>query len=58
MLKAQGGAADLSVFVDKKKTAGWRDSEKVHMVVEMGEATMKGETTDGWLRAVSAEIVP
>jgi hypothetical protein len=58
MLKAQGGAQDLSVFVDKKKTAGWRDGEKVHMVVEMGEATMKGETTDGWLRVVSAEIVP
>lgn len=58
MLKAQGGDQDLSVFVDKKKTADWRDGEKVHMVVEMGEATINGETTDGWLRAVSAEIVP
>jgi hypothetical protein len=57
MLKAQGGAQDLSVFVDKSKTAGWRDGRKVQMIVEMGEATINGETTDGWLRAVSAEIL-
>jgi hypothetical protein len=58
MLKAQGGAQDLSVFVDKSKTAGWRDGKKVHMIVEMGEATINGETTDGWVRAVSADILP
>lgn len=58
MLKAQGGAQDLSVFVDKTKTAGWRDGRKVQMIVEMGEATINGETTAGWLRAVSAETLP
>jgi hypothetical protein len=58
MLKAQGGAQDLSVFVDKSKTVGWRDGRRVQMIVEMGEATINGETTDGWLRAVSAETLP
>ncbi|MFF1832348.1 hypothetical protein [Paenarthrobacter sp. NPDC058040] len=57
-LKAKGGANDLMIFIDKKATTSWRDGQKVHMVVEMGEATIKGETTDGWLRAVTAEIVP
>ncbi|KIA74377.1 hypothetical protein ANMWB30_09500 [Arthrobacter sp. MWB30] len=57
-LKAKGGTNDIMVFIDQKATTGWRDGQKVHMVVEMGLATMKGETTDGWLRAVSAEIVP
>lgn len=58
LLKAHGGADDLSVFVDKPETAGWRDGTKVQMIVEMGEATIKGETTDGWLRAVSVETIP
>lgn len=57
-LKAMDGANDIMVFIDQKATAGWRDGQKVHMVVEMGLATMKGETTDGWLRAITAEIVP
>ncbi|BCW36017.1 hypothetical protein StoSoilA2_20730 [Arthrobacter sp. StoSoilA2] len=46
------------VFIDEKATTSWRNGQKVHLVVEMGEATVKGEATDGWLRAVSAEIVP
>lgn len=57
LLKAHGGADDLSVFVDKSKTAGWRDGTKVQMIVEMGEATINGETTDGWVRAVSVETI-
>ncbi|WP_459384544.1 hypothetical protein [Arthrobacter humicola] len=57
-LTAKGGADDLMVFIDEKATTSWRDGQKVRMVVEMGEATIKGETTDGWLRAISAEIVP
>jgi hypothetical protein len=35
-----------------------RDGTRVQMVVEMGEATINGETTDGWLRAVAVETVP
>lgn len=58
MLKAQGGAQDLSVFVDESDAAGWQDGTKVRMIVEMGEATINGETTDGWLRALSAETIP
>jgi hypothetical protein len=58
MLKAQGGAQDLSVFVDESEAAGWRDGTKVQMIVEMGEATINGETTDGWLRALSVETIP
>lgn len=58
MLKAQGGAQDLLVFVDESDAAGWRDATKVQMVVESGEATINGETTDGWLRAVSVETIP
>ena len=57
MLKAQGGAQDLTVFVDESDAAGWRDGTRVQMVVEMGEATIKGETTDGWLRAVSVDTI-
>ena len=57
MLKAQGEPR-TSVFVDKSKAAGWGDGTKVQMIVEMGEATIKGETTDGWLRAVSVETIP
>ncbi|MHA7223102.1 hypothetical protein ACX80S_12370 [Arthrobacter sp. RHLT1-20] len=58
LLKAQGGDQDLSVFIDKSKAAGWRNGTKVQMIVEMGEATINGETTDGWLRAVSVETIP
>jgi hypothetical protein len=58
MLKAQGGAQDLPVFVDKSDAAGWQDGTKVQMIVEMGEATINGETTDGWLRALSAKTIP
>ena len=58
MLKAQGGAQDLSVFVDESDAAGWRDGTKVEMVVESGEATINGETTEGWLRAVSVDTIP
>lgn len=58
MLKAQGGAQDLSFFVDKSKATGWKDGTIVQLIVEMGEATINGETTDGWLRALSAETLP
>ncbi|MCY7403411.1 MAG: hypothetical protein LH475_02040 [Cryobacterium sp.] len=50
MLKAQGGAQDLSVFVDESDAAGWQDRTKVEMIVEMVGATINGETTNGWLR--------
>ncbi len=58
MLKAKGGVQDLSVFVDESETAGWQDGTKVQMVVEIGEATISGETTNGWLRALSVETIP
>lgn len=46
------------MFVDKSDAARWQDGTKVQMIVEMGEATFNGETTDGWLRALSVETIP
>jgi hypothetical protein len=57
MLKAKGGADDLSVFVDQSDAAGWQDGTEVEMVVKMVEATIDGDTTDGWLEAESAKTV-
>lgn len=57
-LKAKGGADDLMVFVDESDAAGWHDGTRVEMVVESVEATINGETTDGWLRARSVKTVP
>ena len=54
MLKAQGGAQDLTVFVEESDAAQWQDGTRVEMVVEMVEVTIDGETTDGWLRAKSS----
>lgn len=58
LLKAHGGADDLSVFVDRSDAARWQDGTQVQMIVEMGEATINGETTAGWLRALSVETIP
>lgn len=57
-MKAKGGADDLFVFVDEADAAGWRDGTKVEMVVEVVEATIDGETTDGWLKARAVETIP
>ncbi|MHA7209539.1 hypothetical protein [Arthrobacter sp. MDT1-65] len=57
-VKAQGGAQDLPVFVDESDAAGWRDGTKVQMVVQAVEATINGETTEGWLEAVSVNTIP
>lgn len=57
LLKAHGGEQDLSVFVDESEAAGWQDGTEIQMVVEMGEMTIDGETTDGWLRALSADEI-
>jgi len=56
-LVAQGGANDLQVFVDQADAAGWGDGTTVEMVVESVEVTINGETTDGWLRALSVRQV-
>ena len=53
LFKAHGGADDLFVFVDQSETAGWTDGTIVEVVVESGEATINGETTDGWLRVIA-----
>lgn len=57
MLKAKGGADDLSVFVDQSEAAGWQDGTKVELVVKMVEVTINGETTGGWLEAQSAKTI-
>ncbi|MGY2129404.1 hypothetical protein [Blastococcus sp. SYSU DS0617] len=53
-LVAQGGRQDLQVFVDESVADGWRDGTRVQLVLEAVEATINGETTDGWLRVRSA----
>lgn len=58
MLKAQGGAQDLTVFADESEAAGWTDGTKVEMVLRAEEATIDGETSGGWLRAVSTTVLP
>lgn len=57
LLKAQGGAQDLMVFVDEADAAGWQDGTIVEMVVESVEITIDGETSGGWLRARSVSTV-
>jgi hypothetical protein len=56
-LKAKGGANDLPVFVDESDANGWQDGTKVEMVLKTVEATINGETTDGWLEAQSAKTI-
>lgn len=53
-LKAKGGKDDLSVFVNESDANNWQDGTKVKMVVQMIEITIDGETSAGWLKAVSA----
>ena len=58
LLKAQGGAQDLTVFVNESDAAAWHEGTKVDMTVETVEATINGETTEGWLRATSVIVIP
>lgn len=46
------------VFVDESDATAWGDGTQVEMVVESVEATINGETTDGWLRAVAVTTLP
>lgn len=57
MLKAQGGAQDLTVFVDEAEASGWTDGTIVEMTLEAVDATIDGETSSGWLRAVSSKKI-
>ena len=57
-LMAKGGADDLPVFVDESDADGWRNGTRVEMVVEAVEATINGDTTDGWLQARSVKTLP
>jgi hypothetical protein len=58
LLKAHDGQQDLMVFVDESDATAWGDGTQVEMVVESVQATINGETTDGWLRAVSVTTLP
>lgn len=57
-LKAKGGADDLMVFVNQSDANAWQNGTRVEMVVKSVEATINGETTDGWLQAQSVKTVP
>lgn len=54
LFEAHGGADDLFVFVEQSETIGWTNGTVVEVVVESGEATVGGETTDGWMRVITA----
>src|SRR3954449_12606009 len=56
-LKAKGGKDDLLVFVDQSDAAGWHNGTEVDMVVRVEERTVNGETSGGWLNAVSVETL-
>ncbi|GAA1465154.1 PASTA domain-containing protein [Microbacterium thalassium] len=57
MFKAHDGADDLFVLLDESTAAGWTDGMRIEMVVENVEVELNGETSDGWLRTVSAAPV-
>ena len=57
MLRAKGGKDDLSVFVNQTDSKKWKNGTTVEMVVAMTEATINGETTDGWLTAQSVKTL-
>lgn len=57
-LKAKGGADDLLVFANESDADDWHNGTMVEMVVESVQATINGETTDGWLQAQSVKTVP
>lgn len=56
LLKTREGS-DLTVFIDESDAVGWQDGAKVEMVLKTVEATIRGETTGGWLEAQSAKTV-
>jgi hypothetical protein len=56
MLKSKEGS-DLMVFVEKSAAKQWRNGTTVEMVVENVERTISGETSDGWMDAVSVKTI-
>jgi hypothetical protein len=56
-LTAHDGADDLMILLDESDAAGWTEGMRLEMVVENVEVELNGETTDGWLRMVSATPV-
>lgn len=57
LFKAKGGKQSLMVFVDEADAEKWTDGTTVEMVVELVEATIDGEKSNGWLRAVSTKTL-
>ena len=57
MVETEEGANDFEVFIDESDANGWQDGTKVEMVVKMVEATIRGETTDGFFEVQSAKTI-
>ena len=53
---AHDGADDLMVLLDESEATGWVGGTRLEAIVENVEITLDGETTDGWLRLVSATL--
>lgn len=58
MFSAKGGANDLMVLLNESDAAGWTDGTRLEMVVEHVEVTINGELVNGYLRQVSATLLP
>jgi hypothetical protein len=57
LFTAHDGTDDLPVLIDEAETIGWVDGMRVEVIVENVEVTLDGDTSDGWLRVVSATVV-
>ena len=57
MVETDEGANDFEVFIDESDANGWQDGTKVEMVVKVVEATIRGETTDGYFEVQSAKTI-
>jgi hypothetical protein len=57
LFKAHDGADDLMVLLDESDATGWTDGMQIEMVVENVVISLNGDTSDGWLRMVTAAPV-
>ena len=57
LVAAKGGTNDVMIFIDEAQAQNWSNGTKVEFIVEDSKVTIDGETSGGWLRAVSAKVL-
>lgn len=55
-VSVHGNTNEFEVFIDRNLTRGWGNGTRVKFVVEDAEFSIQGETSDGWMKAISAEV--